>query len=316
MQTLIGGEGEAKANLQPIDDRVHEHLSQPEQRNAGDQGHCEAVSGGMGTEPPAPVQSVIQAGRLLPCHAIALQHEIAHEMGQHQKNQEIEQRDHGDRHQIVTLRQLARTISTRVASMESVVRSGAMEGDDLQLRHVRERLRLLFDTHLRELQYDTLKPEVGEVVIHEGAEAERVLLVVSGELTVEMQDGSGRPRVLATVGSNELLGEMALIGDYRHSASVRVSHGPAELLSVRADDLLQASLYDSELVMQLLALSSARCRRANGQLSLMLEALDALAQRDRPTLSRCCKTLSSEADRALNRAADLLEGLVQDPWAS
>ena len=59
--------------------------------------------------------------------------------------------------------------------------------------------------------------------------------------------------MIARIGPNELVGEMALIGDEHHSATVTVSSGPAEILVVQADDLLQAAIYDSDLVMELLA---------------------------------------------------------------
>ena len=48
-----------------------------------------------------------------------------------------------------------------------------------------------------------------------------------------------------------MAGEMALMGDQTHSATVTVSRCPAELLEVKARDLLQAAVYDSELVMEI-----------------------------------------------------------------
>ena len=65
------------------------------------------------------------------------------------------------------------------------------------------------------------------------------------------------PQVIARIGPNELVGEMALIGDEHHSATVTVSSGPAEILVVQADDLrLQAAIYDSD--------HSATSRSADG----------------------------------------------------
>ena len=185
-----------------------------------------------------------------------------------------------------------------------------MEGDERrQLGHVRERIQLLLDTHLRALPHETLRPCEGDVVIQQGAIAERVMLVLAGELTIEVESGKEAPQVLAIVGAQELIGEMGLVGDNRHSATVRVSRGPAELVAIRADDLLQASLYDSELVMELLALSSARCRRSNQTLALLFTALQALVQEDQLTLERSCADLASQVGTARS-AAILLKTLA------
>lgn len=188
--------------------------------------------------------------------------------------------------------------------MKDSGRYGAMNGEDRQFSHVRARLSHLLATHLQDLPHHNVMPEVGEVLIREGDPSKDVLLVLSGELTVEVKDASGQDHVVATVGANELIGEMALIGDNRHSATVTVRDGPAELIAIKADDLLLASLYDSDLVMELLALSSARCRQANHQLALILDGLEAIKTNDRIRLEQCCLILRSDIGQA--RAADLL----------
>ena len=64
-------------------------------------------------------------------------------------------------------------------------------------------------------------------------------------------------------------------------------------LVVQADDLLQAAIYDSDLVMEMLALSSNRCRQTNNHLTLVLEALEALDQAHDASLERCCIELKA-----------------------
>ena len=185
-----------------------------------------------------------------------------------------------------------------------------MEGDERrQLTHVRERIQLLLDTHLRTLPYETLHPAEGEVVIRQGAVAERVMLVRAGDLTIEVETDDQSPQVLAVVGAGELLGEMALVGDNHHSATVRVSRGPAELIAINADELLKASLYDSELVMELLALTSARCRQSNHTLALLLTALQALINGDMDGLNGICSEMSEQMGTARSAAA-LLQTLA------
>ena len=196
-------------------------------------------------------------------------------------------------------------------SIDFTAPRSCMESRNLQLSTLRDRLRMLLSTHLSGLNHTTLKPAIGEVVMQQDTPAERVLIVQAGELRVERTESGGRPQLIATIGVDEMVGEMALIGDQHHSATVTVSRGPAELLAVKADDLLQAAIYDSDLVMELLALSSHRCRQTNHHLTLILEALDALSTRDTPLLDRCCEELDKSADQALCSTAKQLRRLAR-----
>lgn len=185
-----------------------------------------------------------------------------------------------------------------------------MPGDQAETNRVLERLKVLLSTHLTELEHTILRPELGDVVMEEGAKAERVLLVMSGQLSVEVKDAHGHPQIVAVVGTDDLVGEMGLVGDYRHTATVRVSEGPAELLAVQADDLLKATLFDNELVMELLTLSSQRCQQNNHHLGLLIEGLEALRDGNAETLEQSCRTLAATAG-APRKAAQLLEQLAQ-----
>ena len=183
-----------------------------------------------------------------------------------------------------------------------------MEGEEKQqLNRARERLKLLLTTHLKRLPHETLRPAVGEVVMKQGAPAKTVMLVKMGQLNIEFATTHGPAQVIAVVGRDELLGEMGLVGDNHHSATVRVESGPAELISINADELLQASLFDSELVMELLALSSARCRQTNKTIAILYSALEALATGERSTLATCCEELSHQVGQAETASALLLE---------
>ena len=188
-----------------------------------------------------------------------------------------------------------------------------MKSENQQLTQVRDRLRTLITTHLSRTTHQTIMAEEGEVLVQQDSPAEKVLLVKTGQLKVERCEEGGRPQVIAHIGPNELIGEMALIGDQFHSATVAVTHGPAEILMVQANDLVQAAIYDSDLVMELLALSSNRCRRTNRHLALILEALECIEQDHASALKQCCQKLEQCSEATLSVAAERLRKLAKRP---
>ena len=99
---------------------------------------------------------------------------------------------------------------------------------------VHPRLNQLLVTHLKELNAESLIYDSGDVVIEEQQHADDILLLQSGELSVEI----GAQRELARIKPGELLGEMGLSGDNRHSATVRVLHGPAEIIRVAIGEVI------------------------------------------------------------------------------
>ncbi len=188
-----------------------------------------------------------------------------------------------------------------------------MESEKRQRRTMHERLRMLVETHLPSLHHTTFQPKAGEVVIRQNTPAEQVLIVQEGELRVEHTEPGGTPQLIATVGPNEIVGEMSLIGSQCHSATVTVNRDPTVLLVIQSNDLLQAAIYDSDLVVELLALSSHRCQQTNRRLALILEAVTALSKEDSPTLERCCERLDREVDQLLSTTAHQLRQLLLKP---
>ena len=184
-----------------------------------------------------------------------------------------------------------------------------MKSDNRQITHLKERLSVLLSTHLTNLPHQFLKAASGDVLMKQDEPAKRVLLIKSGELRIERIEDVGTAKVIAVVGANELVGEMGLIGEPYHSATVTVHQGPAEFIAIQSDDLLQATLYDSDLVMELLALCSSRCRQTNRHLALLLEALHAMRNRDHEALEQCCNRLDSQVESGLGHTAELLRDL-------
>ncbi|WP_114392639.1 cyclic nucleotide-binding domain-containing protein [Oleisolibacter albus] len=66
-----------------------------------------------------------------------------------------------------------------------------------------------------------LRPRPGDVLIRQGEPADDLFIVLGGEVTVELADGS----VLARMGSGEVLGEMSFVDRAPPSATVRAGEG-------------------------------------------------------------------------------------------
>jgi CRP-like cAMP-binding protein len=154
-----------------------------------------------------------------------------------------------------------------------------------------QRLSQLLVTHLKELNGETLSYASGDVVIEENENANDILLVLSGELSVEISS----QRELARIKPGDMLGEMGLFGNNRHCATVRVHRGPAEIIRVNADNLIRLALFDSDLAFEMLALSSARCRQGNQLNIVLLDSIQALYEGNSSQLQKCLNQLDTEA---------------------
>ena len=178
---------------------------------------------------------------------------------------------------------------------------------------VHPRLNQLLVTHLKELNAESLTYSKGDVVIQEQQHADDILLLQSGELSVEI----GAQRELARIKPGELLGEMGLSGNNRHCATVRVQHGPAEIVRVNADALLRLALFDGDLALEMLALSSARCRQGNELTMLLLDSIQALTEGNSQQLQKCINQLQKEAggyQAAAKQLASINARLAQPEW--
>jgi CRP-like cAMP-binding protein len=122
----------------------------------------------------------------------------------------------------------------------------------------------------------------GDVIFREGEPSEGLYLVTAGAARVTVTGESGET-FLATVRSNEVLGEMGVLdGEPRSGTATALTlcaafHVPAEAFL----DLLERSPLAS---MRLLALLCQRLRRANGRL-VELPSTSAVNQEDVPVSS-------------------------------
>ena len=172
----------------------------------------------------------------------------------------------------------------------------------------REKLQMLLRTYQKELKVNPVLAQTGEIVIEQGGEADAVVLLQQGRLVVELKNEDEMPRQIATVEPGEILGEMGLFGDNRYSASVRVKEGPAELLFFDSGDLMKFALFDSELIMAILALTSERCRTSNHLIELLLGGLQALSDANQEKIDAICEGLEQESE-AMKKAAKQIQFL-------
>ncbi len=76
---------------------------------------------------------------------------------------------------------------------------------------------------------------------------------------------------------------------------MRVLHGPAEIIRVNANALLHLALFDGDFALEMLALSSARCRQGNQLTMLLLDSIQAVSEGNNLHLQQCINHLQKEA---------------------
>ena len=151
----------------------------------------------------------------------------------------------------------------------------AMWGDEPQLQAFRERLKLLLVAHQQELNPERIVAAEGDILFHQGESVERLMLLTQGRVAVDIHYGDEIHK-LAEVEAVELLGEVGFFANGKHYADFRVVNGTAELLAIPGQALLQAMLFDADLVVEMLSLVSERCRRGNQVIAMLLSGIEAV----------------------------------------
>ena len=165
-----------------------------------------------------------------------------------------------------------------------------MWGDEPQLQAFRERLKLLLVAHQQELNPERIVAAEGDILFHQGESVERLMLLTQGRVAVDIHYGD-EIHTLAEVEAVELLGEVGFFANGKHYADFRVVNGPAELLALPCQALLQAMLFDSDLVVEMLSLVSERCRRGSQVIALLLSGIEAAQNNAQSRLEETTKEL-------------------------
>ena len=162
-------------------------------------------------------------------------------------------------------------------------------------------------THKDHLDLEHVQAEIGELIIRQGEPADRVWLVAEGGLVVELIH-ENKSHELATLGPGEILGEMGVFGDLRHTAQARVTKHPTKLLYIKKENFMRALLYDVDLAIALLRVSQLRCQKSNELVALLTSVISCFLDGDSKRLQTTCLSLVENGSEGIAIAA-LLKNL-------
>jgi len=106
----------------------------------------------------------------------------------------------------------------------------------------------------------------GVRVFHEGDHSDACYIVRSGDLRVTREHSDGRAIALATLGSGDIFGELAMLDGEARSASVEALTD-CELLALPASDVRALLRGSAEITVKLVIALTRRLREANERIS-------------------------------------------------
>ena len=96
----------------------------------------------------------------------------------------------------------------------------------------------------------------GQEVFHQGDPGDHAFVIVNGEAEVVLESAGG-PRTVATLGRNEIFGEMALLAKMPRSTTIR-ARTPLVLLSLSRDVFMRMVAENSEIALAMLRVLTER----------------------------------------------------------
>lgn len=108
--------------------------------------------------------------------------------------------------------------------------------------------------------------DTGQVVFREGDRSDTCYVVHVGRARAVHDHGDGRTITLATFGSGDILGELALFEDERRSATVEALE-PTGVLAVLGPDMRRLMAEHPQIAMRLLIALARRLRESNERLA-------------------------------------------------
>jgi CRP-like cAMP-binding protein len=106
----------------------------------------------------------------------------------------------------------------------------------------------------------------GEILVEQGRKTDALFIVLTGRTRVLMTDNKGREVILATLKSGDYVGEMSLIDNEPHSATV-VADQQVDVLVLGRDSFLRCLGENSEMAHSVMRVLVQRLRRASENIS-------------------------------------------------
>ncbi|MCI4440734.1 CRP-like cAMP-binding protein [Tibeticola sediminis] len=132
----------------------------------------------------------------------------------------------------------------------------------------------------------------GERIVEQGNKAEKLYIVLTGRARVIASDARGREVILATLFPGEHFGEMSLIDDEPHSATV-VAEVQTDVLELSREDFARCLPANTSMAYAVMRALVQRLRRADQKIE-SLALLDVYGRVARVLLERATRTATGE----------------------
>ena len=106
----------------------------------------------------------------------------------------------------------------------------------------------------------------GEILVEQGRKSDALFIVLTGRTRVLMTDNKGREVILATLKSGDYVGEMSLIDNEPHSATV-VADQQVDVLVLGRDSFLRCLGENMEMAHSVMRVLVQRLRKASENIS-------------------------------------------------
>lgn len=106
----------------------------------------------------------------------------------------------------------------------------------------------------------------GDVLVEQGRKTDALFIVLTGRIRVLMTDNKGREVILATLKSGDYVGEMSLIDNEPHSATV-VADQQVDVLVLGRDSFLRCLGENMEMAHSVMRVLVQRLRKASENIS-------------------------------------------------
>jgi CRP-like cAMP-binding protein len=124
---------------------------------------------------------------------------------------------------------------------------------------------------------DRLRYTAGDQLFHEGDDGDAAYVILDGEADILVDTDEGQVKV-ATLGKNDIIGEIAILCDVPRTATV-VAHGNLEILRVSKEGFFHLVTQFPQVGIEVMSALAAKLHRTTQALSAARTRPDGLDQR-------------------------------------